>query len=116
MLNIIFLHLRSFLCLSARQGWKLLKLFYVNPVCIPIENAHQENPLPDPWEVKLFKAIPSNSGYMIRPFVGLYGQTKGYQWEDRQRGLWRDFLDSHIKKFTLEMTGKNRFFKAKANV
>lgn len=106
--------LRSLLRATVFDGLNLLRIFYVNRHCVPIKHATINNPLPDPSEVHLYKAIPSTSGYMIRPFVELCGQRNGYQWEDRQKGFWREFLDSHIKNFTLEITGiimkPNQFF------
>lgn len=61
--------------------------------------------LPDNDEIPLSEVLPSNSGYLIRPYVDLCGQTKGYLWGKGKHGLWRQFLSSHIKNYTLGITG-----------
>lgn len=56
-------------------------------------------------EIPIQEALPSKFGYLLRPYIHLHGQTKGYQWEQGRRGLWREFLSTQSKIYTLQCTG-----------
>lgn len=60
--------------------------------------------------IPLYRALPSRtSGYVIRPFVELKGQRYGYFWDTGHKGLWRAFLKSMKKNYTIKNTGKSFF-------
>lgn len=58
-------------------------------------------------DIPLEKVICSSKGFLIRPYVKLQGLTKGLFWKVgiRDRGYWRDFMDTKTKYFTLNSTG-----------
>lgn len=52
--------------------------------------------------------VPSEKGYVIRPFVDLKGQrAPGYMWAIGVRGFWRSFLKCNKQHFALHNTGIN---------
>lgn len=55
-------------------------------------------------------ALPSQKGYLIRPYVELTGLRDGYFLKDGEKGHWRAFLDSKKKHFTLQNTGLCNIF------
>lgn len=57
-------------------------------------------------EIPLTNALPSDSGYLIRPFVQLDGLTKGYLWQEGEQGRWIGFLNCKIRNFTAGIKGK----------
>lgn len=59
----------------------------------------------DEKDIPIQKALPSRFGYLLRPYIHLHGQVNGYQWEQGRRGLWREFLLTQCKNYTLQCTG-----------
>lgn len=49
--------------------------------------------------------LDSSEGFIIRPFVNLKGQRKGYQFDKKTKGRWTLFMDAGVKNFTNEITG-----------
>lgn len=55
----------------------------------------------------LNKELPSHNGYLIRPYVQLTGQKKGYYLTVGKRGFWRTFIELNKVNYTFENTGKH---------
>lgn len=57
-------------------------------------------------EINAIKDVfPNTKLLILRPFIKLTGQQKGYFWSPNSRGLWREFMDDHKKHYTIKNTG-----------
>lgn len=56
-------------------------------------------------DIPLQDALDSSEGFVIRPFVDLKGQRKGYQFDAKIKGRWTLFMNAGIKNFNKEITG-----------
>lgn len=50
--------------------------------------------------------IASPNGYLIRPYVKLQSQEKGFQWSPTERGHWSSFMNKTQRNFTFLNSGK----------
>lgn len=50
--------------------------------------------------------LPIDEGFLIRPYVGLRGQKRGYKWNLNQNGYWSLFMETPLKLYTRKNVGK----------
>lgn len=49
--------------------------------------------------------MPTEAGYLIRPYLKLRGQKNGYKWKPNCNGHWGLFMENLIKDYTISITG-----------
>jgi hypothetical protein len=57
-------------------------------------------------ELNLHDVLPSDDGYLIRPYVELKAKRNGYSWKKGFFGNWRGFMDCNVTHFNYDITGK----------
>lgn len=88
---------------NAISSYDVLQTTEAEDLSFEANNNFAEHDLdPDSLQVLL----PSKAGYLLRPYVKLTGQIKGYFWSHACRGKWKSFMDNQKKMYPQNETGK----------